>query len=159
MKKMLLDCVSDSEYKLIGINASVEAYKLVYLTNSILKTKFKRTKNDIELIYNGFQINFSLFSYIDIKTHCKLYFIQNKSKYIDQNPNFVGSLFNFEEQQVNKYLLNSHKQCDYFIKIEDEFDTFKIKKILHDLNDIPQIISAYEINTSQIRDSKHLIFE
>lgn len=159
MRKLLLDSIEDVDYKLIGISASIEPYKIVFQVNSRLKTKFKRKQKDIELIHKGFKISFSLFSFTDSKTACKIYFIQNKSKYIDQNSKFVNSLFEFEEQQIDKYLINSHKQCDYFIKIEDEYDRFKIKKMLHDLNDIPQIISAYEINNEDIKNPKNLIFE
>lgn len=159
MRKLLLDSIEDVEYKLIGISASIEPYKIVFLINSNLKTKFKRDKKDIELIYKGYNISFSLFSFTDAKTACKIYFIQNKSKYIDQNSKFANSLFDFETQQIDKHLINSHRQCDYFIKIEDEYDRFKIKKMLHDLNDIPQIISAYEINNSDIKNPKNLIFD
>lgn len=159
MRKLLLDNFSEVEFKLIGINASIEAYKIVFLINKHLKTKFKRTSFDVEMVHNSYSISFLLYSYTDHKNVSKIYFVQNKSKYIDQNPKFVSQLFGFEEQIVNKYLINSHKQCDYFIKIEDEFDRFKIKKMIHDLNDIPQIISAYEINTNQLKTPEHLIFD
>jgi glycyl-tRNA synthetase (class II) len=159
MKKMLLDTIADVEYKLIGINASIEAYKIVFLINSHLKTRFKRTSFDVEMHHKTFNISFLLYAYSDHKTASKIYFVQNKSKYIDQNPKFVSSLFGIEEQQINTYLINSHKQCDYFIKIEDEFDRFKIKKMIHDLNEIPQIISAYEINVKDLKTPQHLIFD
>lgn len=159
MKKLLLDSITDVEFKLIGINASIEAYKIVFLINSHLKTRFKRTAFDVEVRNKTYIVSFLLYSYTDHKTASKIYFVQNKSKYIDQNHKFVSSLFNFEEQQINSFLINSHKQCDYFIKIEDEFDRFKIKKMLHDLNDIPQIISAYEINVKDLKTPQYLIFD
>lgn len=159
MHKLLLNHITDIEFKLIGINASVEAYKIVFLINRNLKTSFARTPQDVELIHKGHSISFSLFTFTDQKTACKLYFVQNKSKYKDQNPKFVRSLFDDEEQEVNKYLISSLKQCDYLIKIEDEFNRCKIKKMLHSLNDIPQIISAYEIKTEDIKTPHYLIFE
>lgn len=159
MHKLLLNTIIDVDFKIIGISASVEAYKLVFLINKTLKTQFVRTPQDVELLHKNYSVNFSLFSYTDQKTACKLYFIQNKSKYIDQNPKFVRSLFENEEHPVDKHLIGSHKQSDYLIKIEDEFDRFKIKKMLHNLNDIPQVISAYEINAEDIKTPQHLIFE
>jgi hypothetical protein len=50
-------------------------------------------------------------------------------------------------------------QSDYLIKIEDEFDRFKITKLLLDLNEIPQIISAYEISSKHVKSPENLIFE
>jgi len=159
MQKLILDTPVDVEFKLIGISASLEPFKLAFLINKNLKMLFERTDDDIKLIYKKMEINFALYSFCDTKTDCVLYFIQNKSEYIDQKIKFVSSLFEDEEQLIGKFLLESHKQCDYFIKIEDEFERFKIKKLIMDLNDIPQIISAYEIPTESVKSPEYLTFE
>jgi hypothetical protein len=159
MRKLLLKSLIDLDFKLIGISASEEPFKMAFLMNTFLKTHFKRAKNDVELITKKINVSFSLYTYEDPKTTRKLYFVQNKSQYIDQNPKFANSLSKNQEQILGAYLLKSHKQSDYLIKIEDEFDRFKIKKMIHDLNEIPQIISAYEINREEIKSPGHLIFE
>lgn len=159
MRKMLLNTFIDLDFKLIGINASLEPYKMAFLINKNLKMQFKRTPKDIEMFHENLMTNFSLYTFCDSKTASKMYFIQNKSKYIDQKPKFATSLFEDQDQTIDKYLIKSHLQSDYLIKIEDEFDRFKIKKILLDLNEIPQIISAYEISPSHIKSPENLIFE
>ena len=159
MRKLILDTSIDTDFKLIGLNASIEPFKLAFLINKHLNTQFKRAPYDVEMFAKNNIIYFALYSYCDLKTSCNLYFVQNKSKYIDQSPKFVSTLFDDQEQTIGKYLLNSHKHSDYFIKIEDEFDRFKVKKMILELNDIRQIISAYEISSDDIKTPENLIFK
>lgn len=159
MQKLILETTVDNDFKLIGLNANLEPFKLAFLINNNLQFLFCRNKEDITLIHKSFQINFALFSYCDPKTDCILYFIQNKSEYIDQKHKFVASLFENDEHVIGKHLIESHKQCDYFIKIEDEFQSFKIKKLIMQLNEIPQIVSAYEIPIETLKSPENLIFE
>ncbi|MBS3738582.1 IPExxxVDY family protein [Mesohalobacter halotolerans] len=159
MAKLILDTPIDIDFKLIGLNANLEPFKLAFLINQKLHLAFRRKEEDITLIHQGYKINFALYSYCDPKTECVLYFIQNKSKYIDQKPKFVASLFENEQEVMGKFLIESHKQCDYFIKIEDESKRFKTKKLSMQLNEIPQIVSAYEIATETLKSPENLTFE
>lgn len=159
MRKLVLDTSIDTSFKLIGVNASTEPFKLAFLINRNLNMQFKRAKYDVEMFVKNHVIYFALYTYNDPKTSCKLYFVQNNSKYIDQSPKFATTLFDDQEQTVGKNLINSHKHSDYFMKIEDEFDRFRIKKMVLELNDIPQIISAYEIFFEDIKTPENLIFK
>lgn len=159
MVKLILDTPVDTNFKLIGLNANLEPFKLAFLINKKLNLSFSRKEEDIIVIHKGYQINFALYSYYDLKSECVLYFIQNKSEYIDQKPKFVASLFENDKQIVGKFLIESHKQCDYFIKIEDESERFKTKKLTMQLNEIPQIVSSYEILTETLKSPENLTFE
>lgn len=159
MAKLILDTPVDTDFKLIGLNANLEPFKLAFLINKKLHLSFSRKEEDIILIHQGYQINFALYSYRDPKTECVLYFIQNKSEYIDQKPKFVASLFGNDEQIIGKFLMESHKHCDYFIKIEDESKRFKTKKLSMQLNEIPQIVSSYEVPTETLKSPENLTFE
>lgn len=88
-----------------------------------------------------------------------MYFIHNKSKYTNHQSKFANSLFDNEKQVYDKHLIKLRLQSDYLIKIEDEFDRFKIKKFILDLNKIPQIVSAYKIPSEHIKSPENLIFE
>lgn len=159
MHKLVLDTSIDIGFKLIGLIASIEPFKLAFLINKNLKTQFVRARYDVEMFEKNNTVYYALYTYCDPKTYCNLYFVQNKTKYIDQNPKFVTTLFDDQEQILGKNLLNSHKHSDYFIKIEDEYDRFKIKKMILELNDIPQIISAFEIYSEDIKSPENLIFK
>lgn len=159
MRKLVLDTSINSGFKLIGLNASIEPFKLAFLINKNLKTQLVRARYDVEMLEKNNTVYYALYTYCDPKTSCNLYFVQNKTKYIDQNPKFVTTLFDDQEQILGKHLLNSHRHSDYFIKIEDEYDRFKIKKMILELNDIPQIISAYEIYSEDIKSPENLIFK
>lgn len=159
MRKLVLDTSIDTSFKLIGLNASIEPFKLAFLINENLNTQFRRARYDVEMFERNNIIYYALYTYYDPKTSCNLYLVQNKSKYIDQSPKFVDTLFDDQEQTVGKNLLNSHKHSDYFIKIEDEFERFKSKKMILELNDIPQIISAYKIFIDDVKKPENLIFK
>jgi len=159
MPKLLLNKYIDLDFKLIGINASLEPFKMAFLINKHLNMQFKRTQHDAELIYNKYSIYFALYAYHDTKTDTKFYFIQNKSKYTNIKNEQGLSLFDGQKQIMGKRLIDSKLQSDYLIKIEDEFDRFKIKKLIIDLNEIPQLISAYEITVDSINSPENLIFE
>ena len=159
MRKLVLTTSIDLDFKLIGINASLELFKLAFLINKNLSMQFIRTKKDVKMIYKNSKIYFSLYAFCDPKTTCKLYLIQNKSVYVNQKPKFATSLFEDQQEFMGKQLIKANLQSDYLIKIEDEFDRFKIKKLIHDLNEIPQIISAYEIPNESINSPENLIFE
>ena len=159
MRKLVLTTCLDLDFKLIGINASLEAFKLAFLINNNLRMQFKRAKKDVKMYYENSNIYFSLYLFCDSKTTCKLYLIQNKSVYVNQKPKFATSLFENQQEFMGKHLIKSNMQSDYLIKIEDEFDRFKTKKLIHNLNEIPQIISAYKIPNENINSPENLIFE
>jgi hypothetical protein len=159
LPKLVLNTSVDTDFKLIGLNASIEPFKLAFLINKNLNTQFKRARYDVEMFSKNNITYFALFSYCDLKTSCNLYLVQNKSKYIDQSPKFVSTLFDDQEQSIRTNLINSHKHSDYLIKVEDEFDRFKVKKMVLELNDIRQIISAYEILAEDVKTPENLIFK
>ncbi|MGX1024717.1 IPExxxVDY family protein [Psychroflexus sp. MBR-150] len=159
MPKLVLNKFTDFDFKLIGLNASIEPFKMAFLLNKHLEMQFERTKEDVELIYKNYCIFFALYTYYDVKADTKLYFVQNKSKYINLKPEQTTSLFDNQSQVIKKHLVESKLQSDYLIKIEDEFNRYKTKKLIIELNEIPQLISAYEIKTDSIKSPENLIFE
>jgi len=159
MRKIILNTLIEEKFKLIGINASIEPYKLAFLINKHLRMSFTRSTEDVEVVHKEQIIYYLLYKYQDPRSTCKLFFVQNKSKYRDQSSKFVNSLFETQDHFASQYLVSSRKQTDYFVKIVDEFDRFKLRKMILELNDIPQIISAYEIPSGDVKSPENLIFE
>ena len=57
-------------------------------------------------------------------------------------------------------LLKEYKNADYFLKIEDEdVNAIPIKRILFELNQIKHIVTAYLINTEDLKQKERLVFK
>ncbi len=146
------------EFDLIGICSTLEGYKLAYLVNKKLKINFCKTRTDVTLTEKQAELNFELYKYEDDKTKATLYLVQNKSKYNQTKSEEPHSLFQVD-QTIYRYLIKSHKQAEFLLKIEDDFNSFTIKTLISALNEIPQLISAFEIPFNEIKSAENLIFE
>jgi hypothetical protein len=75
-----------------------------------------------------------------------------------QNRNYT-SLFDTQEKIIKTFhLLPEHKTVNYFLKIESEFSFSKEKYILDSISKIPQVVTAYGIDSSQLKSKDNLIF-
>ena len=157
MYKLVLDNFH-KEFGLIGICSTLEGYKLAYLINKQLNVNFSKTRSDVILNFNQMDLSFELYRYEDFKTESTLYLVQNKSKYNTNWEKTSNSLFEVE-QTIYKYLIQSHKQAEFLLKIEDESMHYKSKALISALNEIPQLISAFEIPFNEIKSAENLIFE
>jgi len=157
MYKLVLDNFQ-KEFGLIGICSTLEGFKLAYLVNRKLNINFYKTRTDLSLSAKNTEHNFELYKYEDSKTKSTLYLVQNKSKYNQHKAEDTTSLFQVE-QTIYNYLITSHKQAEFLIKIEDDFNSFTMKAFVSALNEIPQLISAFEIPFDEIKSAENLIFE
>ena len=157
MHKLVLDNFQ-KEFGLIGICSSLEGYKLAFLVNKKLNINFHKSRTDVILNLKQAELNFELYKYEDYKTKSTLYLVQNKSKYNQNKTEDLNSLFQVE-QTIFNYLIQSHKQAEFLLKIEDDFNTYTLKTLISSLNEIPQLISAFEIPYNEIKSAENLIFE
>jgi hypothetical protein len=72
-----------------------------------------------------------------------------------------GGLFDEENisEMVTTHLIPENKQVDFFLKISTDSPSVAIRKIVTDINDIKQVISAYEVDTEQLKSKNNLIFD
>lgn len=149
-----LDLVDD--YNLIGIHCSEEDYKLAYLLNKHLNTKF--SKSDYSLDFENKNAAFPIFEFVDEKNQLSKYLIPNK--FTDATSENIGrNLFSEEEVfSTTTYLINEKKNIDYFIKIEGEISQLEILNTIERLNKINQIVTSYSINPTKLKSKDFLIF-
>ncbi len=149
-----LDLVDD--YSLIGIHTSEEDYKLAYLLNKHLNTKFQ--KSDYRLDFKNKNASFSLFEFIDEQKQLSIYIIANKCVGTSKR-NQTVSLFSKDTAFSNTtYLVSEKKEIDYFIKIEGEISNLELKKFIKKVKNINQIITSYTINPYTLNSKDYLIF-
>lgn len=156
--KLILDDVFDEVcYTLIAIHCTIEDYRLAYLLNSKLGVSLKRKPCDLDL--NSGKSAFSIFDWEDKKQLVTWNLVSNICvKEVYQEAKFQ-SLFNTENKVTKTFnLVPEKKRVNYFLKIENELSENKEKYIINSILNIPQIATAYSIDTSQLKSKDNLIF-
>lgn len=159
--KLILDDDVEEEFILIAIHCSEEAYKMAYLLNKQVSLQLRRREVDLDFSENGLDSLFPLFEFENLNDYKTYFLVANKHKSVAAHISSSGSLFGDEIQEdvVTTYLLPEHKKVDFFLKIISESGSVSEKKIVTQLNDIQQVISAYSIDKNSIKNSNNLIFD
>ena len=159
--KLILDEDLDEPFTLIAIHCSEEDYKLAYLLNQHLGTGFKRKKVDLDFSANGLKINFPLYDFEDKKKHFHYYLVANSCHSVEENllnsPGLFAALVS--DKATTHFLLPEFKNVDYFLKIYSENDILPLRKLLAEINEIKQVISAYSVEVENIKSKNNLIFD
>ena len=140
------------EFVLIALHSSIEDHTLVYALNKFLKIKLKRTGEDLDL--TGIS-TFPLFEWRDlINDRCWTLITNNNIKEENLERN---DLFQNEISLTVHHLIPEYKEVDFFLKIEQgdeclEDDVIKI------LLSIPNIVTAYIVDTERLKSKHNLIF-
>ena len=143
-------CVED--FVLIAVHSSLEDHAIVYALNSHLKLKLHRSDYDLEITDLG---SFPVFEWKDEINDRYWTLIINNNKKEEQLDR--QDLFQNEISHTVSHLIPEYKEVDYFLKVEleDERLEFDITKTLLT---IPKIVTAYIVNTEQLKSKHNLIF-
>jgi|SRR5690606_2820326 hypothetical protein len=156
-KLILDDFFEEASYTLIGIYCTVEDYRLAYLLNSYLKIHLKRKRTDLD--FNNGKSTFSIFEWEDSKYLTTWNLVHNVSKVETYQKAEEQSLFDSEDKITQTfYLIPEHKQVNYFLKIDNEFDEEDEQDIIDTILKIPQVSTAYKIDGNQLKSKNNLIF-
>ncbi len=158
--KLHLEDDYEEDFILIAIHCSEEAYKMAFLINKHLSMQLKRKKSDLQFINDEKVSSFSLFEYENEQQYSHFYLVENKCKLILETSNPVGSLFedrNSEKMTIT-HVLPELKKVDYFLKIESDESSFPLRKLLAQVNEIKEVISAYVVENKKIKSQNNLIF-
>src|SRR5690606_40764623 len=98
---------SEEPYTLIAIHSSEEAYKVAYLINQYLNTRFKRRRVDIDFSYEGMMITFPIFDFVDELNYSQYYLFANKCRIAEASLQSSGALFS-EIDRKSTRLNSSH---------------------------------------------------
>jgi len=158
--KIVLDEDFVEDFSLVAIHCSEEAYKVAYLINQHLKLCLKRRKSDLYFSADDREVSFPIFQFEDQFQYTNYHLVSNKCKSKVANSDSESGLFagTVSEKTVMTNLLPEFKNADFFLKIESEFEQIPLRKNIAIINEIKQIISAYEIEANQIKSNNNLIF-
>ena len=155
--KLDLDDVFDEvPYTLLAIHCSLEDFRVAYLLNKKLNIHLKRKPTDID--FNG-RSHYPIFAWNDTKQRVNWNLVSNICKVESLQNTDQNSLFNTQDTITKTaFLLPEYKKVNYLLKIENEFHFSKEKYILNQILSIPQIVTAYSVNSSTIKSKDNLIF-
>lgn len=150
--------MDEDEFILIGLHCSLEPYRLAYFINKHLGYFLRREILDADIIFKSGRGCFPIYhcQITDYAVH--IYLATNKT-WVKETDVASTGLFAKQQSFTKQYFLDDCKNVDYLLKLECGRDFIKIKKLLADLNEIPHIASAYELDRNKITNIDHLIFE
>lgn len=158
--KIVLDDDFADDFSLVAIHCSEEAYKVAYLLNQNLNLCLQRSTSDLDFSNELMEVNFPIFEFEDQFQYTHYYLVGNKCKSKVDGDEDAGDLFTetVAERSMVTHLLPEFKNADFFLKIESDYENIPLRKNIALINEIKQIISAYEVEVSQIKSNNNLIF-
>lgn len=158
--KILLDDDFTEDFSLVAIHCSEEDYKVAYLLNQHLNLCLRRKQSDLDFSNNDLEVSFPIFEFEDQFQYTHYHLVGNKCKSKLASISTEGELFEeaVSERTTITHLLPEFRKADFFLKIESEFENIPLRRILAQINEIKQVISAYEIEINQIKSNNNLIF-
>lgn len=145
---------SNDDYTLIGIHTTLNDYRLAYLLNKHLQVNFRRANYDLDFFQKNVESSYIVYEYTNTKLDQDWFLISNVFKYTLE----TESISLFGQSDSTSYLIPEKKKVDFFLKIEGEFDYDFIVKLIEKINQIPQIITSYEIEVNSLKSKDFLIF-
>ena len=158
--KLHLDDLYDDDFELIAIHSPLEDFRLAYFLNKNLPVLFSKSKQSIEVATKDGEAFFSKFIFDDEDNDMQWSLVQNKIEIIANDTNSGQDLFldaNFEIE-TSVFLIPEFKKVDYFLKIENNHDTFELDEIIRKINTIERISTVYTIDPDKIKSKNNLIF-
>ncbi len=156
-KLILDDTFDDSVYTLTAIHCRLEDFRLAYLLNKHLGICLSRKVSDLDA-KNG-QASYSIFEWEDVKQLITWSLVSNICKTEETQQIDYKSLFDNQEKITKTFhLLPEYKTVNYFLKIDGELSIKKARSITEAILNIPQVATAYSIDSGQLKSKDNLIF-
>ena len=144
-----------NDYELIAIHTAVEDYKLAFLLNSILGTKFKKNSIDIEISISEGKGLFTNFLFEDHTSDIIWSLIENKAViFMPKKEQF--QLFDAVEMAI--FLIPEFKKADFILKIENNNSNFNAQELINRILSIKNISTVYTIDAVRLKSKNNLIF-
>ncbi|MFD2824983.1 IPExxxVDY family protein [Leeuwenhoekiella polynyae] len=158
--KLLLDDVFDFDFTVIAIHCSLEEYRMAFLINKYAGLRLK-SSDDVDFFVKNDKYSFTVMRFDDQKNYQSYTLIANKYKLKYDKRAINSDLFTESESEHYKTLnlVPEVKNADYLLKIESDNGKIPTLALLAQLNQIPQIITAYNVEVSSLKSKQNLIFE
>jgi hypothetical protein len=158
--KLKIDDFEETEYNLIAIHSSLDAYRLAYFINIHLQINLSKNKKEILIQVKEHETGFARFNFEDIENDVSWNLIQNKSQIlIKKKINGLNLFENTPQDNITRtYLLPEYKKVNYLLKIDNDENRLDIQQITAVLDSINKISMVYSIDLNTIKNKNNLIF-
>ena len=159
--KLVLDDDLKEEFLLIAIHCTEPDYKMAFLLNQHLGFQLNRCRLDLDYSKGGLEISFPHYEFEDELAYIGYDLLANKCKTPQARTIASGGLFSDEtaEELYNEYLLPELQKVDYLLKVSSDYGVVPKRKLLNDINEVNQVISAYEVEVNTLKSKHNLIFD
>ncbi|MHA7829765.1 MAG: IPExxxVDY family protein [Flagellimonas sp.] len=142
----------DDSFSLIAIHSNLEDYAITYAINSTCGLYLKRMKKDLHL---NDRMSFSVFDWDDEINDVYWTLISNKCEIEEETPSL--GLFGNNISKRTDHLVKERKDVDYFLKV-DVADEILFSQKIKAINRISKVITAYPLDTQNLKSKRNLIF-
>ena len=149
-----MDDFCEEPYSLIGIHSTLEDYKLAYLINQNLNTRFNKANKDLEFKRDKKKASFSIYNYENTNDGFNWFLIANS--YRRENQTVSNELLLTSETKT--YLIPEKKKVDFFLKICGDSEYDFVMKTIQKIINIENVITAYSIDKNTLKSRDFLIF-
>ncbi|MCL7762095.1 IPExxxVDY family protein [Polaribacter sp. Z014] len=149
-----MDDFCEEEYSLIGIHSTLEDYKLAYLLNKNLNTRFYKAKENLEFVIEEKKASFSIYNYENKEYDYDWFLIANS--YRRENQTAANQLLLTLETKT--YLIPEKKKVDFFLKICGDLEYEFVLKTINSIKNIDNVITAFSIDKNTLKSKDFLIF-
>ena len=149
-----MDDFCEEPYSLIGIHSTLEDYKLAYLINQNLNTRFHKAIKDLEFKRDKKKASFSIYNYENTNDGFNWFLIANS--YRRENQTVSNELLLTSETKT--YLIPEKKKVDFFLKICGDSEYDFVMKTIQKIINIENVITAYSIDKNTLKSRDFLIF-
>ncbi|MBT4869827.1 MAG: IPExxxVDY family protein [Polaribacter sp.] len=149
-----MDDFCEEPYSLIGIHSTLEDYKLAYLINQNLNTRFYKAIKDLEFKRDKKKASFSIYNYENTNDGFDWFLIANS--YRRENQTVSNELLLTSETKT--YLIPEKKKVDFFLKICGDSEYDFVMKTIQKIINIENVITAYSIDKNTLKSRDFLIF-
>ncbi|WP_299761929.1 IPExxxVDY family protein [uncultured Dokdonia sp.] len=157
--KLVLEDDFGYDFTLIAIHGAIESYYLAYLLNKHLNLRLKRSRTNLTISHDVIPAEFPVYEYHNEKQYATYHLFSNLTKIKKERTDTHSSLFESETAIERRFFLEDLPRVDYLLKVSEEGSGFAQTKTLKELNQIPQIVTAYTVDIKQLKTKENLIFE
>ena len=152
---------ADDDFALLAIHCSEEEFKLAYLLNLHLRTRFTRRKTDLDFTKGEWVASFPIYDFEDGQNYNFFHLVSNKSRIMGTTSGNSVGLFESSALEKSKiqYLFPEFRKVDYFLKIYSDFESISLRNLIHQISQIKEVISAYEVKLCDMKNKDNLIFD
>ena len=155
VQRLVINDLEEEDFLLVGIHCSLPAYGMAFLLNKHIGMLLERRRIDLQL-YDR-EGEFQLYHWYNGLEDVDWHLIANAHRRRIERTQTPRTLFEIgNSEEITTFLLPEKRSVDYFLKGSQYSKGFK--KLLAKINDIPQVVTAYHIQTDQLKSKNHLIF-